>query len=473
MTLLTLLSAVGVAWCASSAMNMTQYGVLFQFLMTAQARPVYINTTNCPYQIDTANRVACNAAGGIAQLQLNRCILSGNLTGGLLEQLTDLTYLNLSDNNLAGPIFELVYLTALTALDLSYNALGGDALVVVQSLPALTSCSLQWNAPYDTNCFSGFAAYGSLCNPQNADPLYLCRNYVPEAPQATLPTLTPGLLIPVPESTTGYFSSSSTTYAPTSTVSLTGAPVVTTNTPPTTTMSQVTLTNFTEESVQAEQRASVELMPPSVSGGDQQTVIIILGVLVALLYVAFAGVFFYLKGKRSRRNKVRPLSIGAFIPFLDEDNSSVVSDVRSETRKSVANSSNSQYGRFDLPPEDLQEPPSLSAPQSVPPSLRRLSFDLKVDADGYANLPVMSSPRPTGGNDVATVVNDKTKSLRSRVAHATHPAPFKPAAELVYDVVPAPAEVPPVLSLNYDILPSSAPKAQKTLYDAPESSLEH
>jgi hypothetical protein len=148
---------------------------------------------------------------------------------------------------------------------------------------------------------------------------------------------------------------------------------------------------------------------------------------------------------------------------------------------STSNSANSQYGAFNFPPDRLALPPP-SLPESditMPHPDQLVRANINIDVDGYANLPVMSTPRAQH-KDEAVVVDTKKKSLRSRVAAAPHPEPYRPQ-EILYDVVPQSFGVMeetserPVANVaakpsNYDRI--SPPAAQKTIYDAPESSLE-
>lgn len=166
-----------------------QYTALQQFMIAGLGRVLQLNTSACPPNLSPPNgRVACDTKGRITQLYLNRANLQGNFSDAI-SRLTDLTYLNLSDNMLVSGVWNLAPLTNLETLDLSYNAMIGDVLSVVENLPYLRSCVLQIPSPRDTNCFSGrLEANATVCNDARLSPLNLCRTYIERVTVITSPT---------------------------------------------------------------------------------------------------------------------------------------------------------------------------------------------------------------------------------------------------------------------------------------------
>jgi hypothetical protein len=419
------------------AVNATQYAALMQFLTDARARSITFNQSQCPPQTSyPTSRIACNADGGISQLQLYLAVLNGNLSSNSLMQLTDLRYLNLSNNNLVGPIDALAKLSGLTMLDVSYNALTGDALSVVQQLPNLTDCVLQALTPEDTNCFTGFvAANASLCNDVNANPLYLCRVYKPRITTTLAPSPT---TTNAPSTTTTV-----TTIMTTSPPSSSSMPTTTTtkmrptSTAATTSITEssshgTTTTNFMTTALEkiSSQKPSAPAILSSASMQQQQQqhlVIVVLSVIVALLYVAFAA-YFVVRKLRQRREEEHERRLGlpsASGPLLSATELLSVSDRETDDSQPIVNVAKSEYGPIHLPPEQ--------------------------PSDGYSNLPALHLAAPREKADSDDNDSDVDEKIRKRTD-------FVPPETTKKAALPPPfviASAPPLQEAhNYDRVPA-------------------
>ena len=459
------------------AVNATQYAALMQFLTDARARSITFNQSQCPPQTSyPTSRIACNADGGISQLQLYLAVLNGNLSSNSLMQLTDLRYLNLSNNNLVGPIDALTKLSGLTMLDVSYNALTGDALSVVQQLPNLTDCVLQALTPEDTNCFTGFVAVNaSLCNDVNANPLYLCRVYKPRITT----TLAPSPTTTNAPSTTTTVTTIMTTTPPSSSSIPTTTTTITkmrpTSIAATTSITEssshgAVTTSFTTTVLEkiSSQKPSAPAILSSASMQQQQQqhlAIVLLSVVVALLYVAFAA-YFVVRKLRQRREEEHDRRLGLPGPLLSATELLSLSDRETDESQPIVNVAKSEYGPIHLPPEQ--------------------------PSDGYSNLPAL--PREKADSDDND--SDVDEKIRKRTAfipaettkNVALPPPFVPSAPPQeannYDRVPAPLNgsgssaasdgqheydgVKVKQRIIYDIV--KVPSA-RTVYDQCESSL--
>lgn len=172
--------------------NSTQFTVVQQLLAVSSFNFTLFNTSNCPLETVPVNAsIACNSLGRITQLYLSGMQIRGVLNASL-AQLTDLTYINISSNHLFGSIQPFYSLTKLTTLDISNNGFAqGDAIGLVESLPALTSCGLQLPFPYNTNCFPGeIWANATLCSNPVENPLLLCITYFPRSTSTTMTSTT-------------------------------------------------------------------------------------------------------------------------------------------------------------------------------------------------------------------------------------------------------------------------------------------
>lgn len=352
-----------------------QYTALQQFMIAGLGRVLQLNTSACPPNLSPPNgRVACDTKGRITQLYLNRANLQGNFSDAI-SRLTDLTYLNLSDNMLVSGVWHLASLTNLETLDLSYNAMIGDVLSVVENLPYLRSCVLQIPSPRDTNCFSGrLESNATVCNDARLSPLNLCRTYIERVTVVTSPTTSAKLTTTFytgPRSTSSSSNAPTTTTATTTTVSTTlrstttttATAVATTTTTqttkpavpntmvsattvvgqfslmseqrtgnqpststdsgtlapsptmqPTSTTDQFSTTTTTTTTSAAESQTTVSAIPSvsiavsATTAADQHLAVVILGVVVAVLYVSIV-LYVVVSKLRKRRTLARMNSL--------------------------------------------------------------------------------------------------------------------------------------------------------------------
>jgi len=474
----------------------TQLAALVQFLNETYARPITFNPMACPFTVTTTQRVSCNSQGRITQLFLNHANLTGPIPPSLLL-LTDLVYLNVSDNFLTGDVQSLSALSKLVEIDLSYNALTGNAIALISSLPSLNLCVLQQTSPYDTNCFYG-AIYpnASLCANPSQNPLNLCRTYMPIPPstlstsattsRATTTTSTTTSTKTVPATTVSVTQRSSlaattTTKSPTCTTSATstakttafvtsqsgvldtstvGTEATSTTTSTATSTAATTTTNSSKlevtVSVGSSQAKSASNQAPSMT-----LIVIVLSVLLGgacltiLAYVVGKGIVERRKKLERMRGRYRRTLVG--VNVSDRETSSDEADeqeLRSYVGPPIVNNNNINNARSQYGPV----PPLVSAASvaSLPPPIAPLT---PRSGAGYTNLPIHVQ-KALESSEKSRGSKSRGRSSRSRAAakaKASLPPPFNPYKPSEYDKVNMPPAVMPSLDADgYGCVPAES-----------------
>lgn len=374
------LTFFSIAVRSQSAILVDQYTALLRFMSEGMGRTLQLNQTACPASVSPPNgRVACDFKGRITQLHLVRASLTGNLTS-TISVLTDLTYLNLSDNMLVGGVRHLAALTNLETLDLSYNAISGDVLAVVESLPYLQSCVLQSPSPRDTNCFSGrLEANATRCNDARLSPLNLCKTYISRAVSTTTATTTTtttkttATTIGTTENVVSIATSADATNSKTVSKFSLLSTLPTFSLVETTSLATTLPVEITNKTASERSLQRVASAPASKDG--QHLAVVILGVVVALFYVAIVLYVIVAKVRKHRAN--------ARMNKMASDPFKLAGDILEVV---------------DIPSEDVDESSQSTGrvePQKVPKKEAIYDRILPLSASGdYRNLPVDSNQVP-------------------------------------------------------------------------------
>lgn len=461
MSSLFLVALCFVSTVRSVAMTASQQTALVAFLNASTMRIIDFNATSCPSVATTINRVACNAQGEISQLMLSHCILTGSISE-LILQLSQLTLLNLSDNLLQGSVEILGRLTNLQTLDVSYNALTGDALGMVANLPLLQTCVLQQSPPLDTNCFPGQVwSNATLCASASQNPLNLCDTYIPRTTTSTSATTTSSTTTtsrlstttksPVTQSlsTTTTSNPATSSSAIPSTISATSAPFATlTTTSSETDVTQSTTTKpvtsstsnssvFFSSIIQTQNTTSAQ---GAVVGSPAYTPTMLGLIVVSLVLACTSAVIgVYLGTKAFMKRKYRNRETGRPIKGPS----------RRRQRLSSSLSDCDTLEEDEEKVEPVKEKPSLDPSSTraaaLPPSMVRASSE-------YTSIPFVSQSQRRA--EKSEDQKQRKRSLRSRQESLKRPPPFAPHTEkiVIPPVLPPPAgnydriTVPP---LNY------------------------
>lgn len=437
-----------------SAILADQYSTLLRFMSEGMGRTLQLNQSACPVSISPPNgRVACDFKGRITQLYLVRANLAGNLTS-TISSLTDLTYLNLSDNMIVGGVANLAALTNLETLDLSYNAMTGDALASVESMPYLKTCVLQSPSPRDTNCFAGrLEANATVCNDGRVNPLNLCKSYfarsLTTAKAVATQTPTTSLSPKQIATTTTKQPTTLTTTTVTTATEITTIPLVAET--PSTAGSSSTKSATSTESTATSTTTTVETPSLTTTGSqsnlyqiantpepaspptDQHLAVVILSVVVALLYIA--AVFYVIVSKLRKRRQMANMERMSTGPFLLASDILEVADIVSEDGDGpsssgqqiradpiydrvipMANGQTGEYSNLNVNSKDLPGAvsPSLrhrngaAAATVLPPPYSQLPPPITDRKDSPAAAGSYSKIRTKGGSNYNAAASAKT-----------------------------------------------------------------